>query len=392
MKMKLLIIPRELLLVVAILLASCTLVVVEAFSFSETNHPSSLRHHQHHHQRHHHGRLIPTRSSSTTLLQVGNVGSPSGDDDDDKPGVVTVEMEHVLRTALENVRAVMTLQQDDDTASKDTDNEDEEDAAATLLLESVVVSSDHAKEGRHAVVVAPSTIPGAGRGLVAQQDIPAGSITGFYPVHGLGVDLGDSSFIMGMDPCDDQAFYATSSEHRRPTDDYLQYLIGTRPLLGTTTASNHLFESANALLFLNANPNRAVNPLWTSHCVNDAATVKENTEAGIVDYYQRSRQGKNCVTVPFGPSPIMATITTRDVVQGEELFTSYGCAYWIPYILGAGDEEEEMTDVTESIQRQVQESAQDLFQCYRAAQTKYAEPAEALQEAFVNKQQKQQQV
>lgn len=387
--MRLLIIPRVLLLSFAIVLASCTLVVVEAFSFC-ANHPFLSRHH-------HHGRLSlprgPTRSR-TTLLQVGDVALPSGDDDG--PGVVTAEMEHVLRTALENVRAVMTLQQEDDT-SKDTDSttttnppEDENDEDdATLLLEEVVVSSN--KEGRHAVGVAPSTIPGAGRGLLAQQDIPAGSITGFYPVHGLGVDFGASSFIMGMDPCDDQAFYSTSSEHRRPTDDYLQYLIGTRPLLqdGTTTTSNHIFESANALVFLNANPNRAVHPLWTSHCVNDAATVEENTEAGIVDYYQRSRQGKNCVTVPFGPSPMMATITTRDVVQGEELFTSYGCAYWIPYILGDGDEEEEMTDVTEAIQREVQESAQDLFQCYRAAQTKYEEPAAALEAVFANKQQQQ---
>lgn len=79
------------------------------------------------------------------------------------------------------------------------------------------MSSD--KEGRHAVGVAPATIPEVGMGMLAKQDIPAGSVTGFSPVHGLVVDYGECSFNMGMDPCDDQALYSTSSEHSRPTDD-----------------------------------------------------------------------------------------------------------------------------------------------------------------------------
>jgi hypothetical protein len=257
-----------------------------------------------------------------------------------------------IRSALEDIRTFM-------------DAKDEASTTSSLAMSSLF-------QGKKSVVtVSQSSVPGGGMGLFAQQDIEAGTIISLYPVHGLGVDFGESSMVMGLDPSDQDYF------DNNPKDDYLLYLIGSRPL-GKTTKMADVF--GDAPLFVDFNPSRGpTTPHWLSNYINDGAIVGTNTEQGILDYYQRSRELKNCVLVPFGPSPIMASITTRDVLKGEELFTTYGCSYWIQYI---GDGNEEMVDVTEQIQAGVQETAQDLFQTFRTAQTKYAEEAIVFQRAF----------
>jgi hypothetical protein len=257
-----------------------------------------------------------------------------------------------IRSALEAMRAFM-------------DAKDGASTTSSLAMTSLF-------QGKKSVVtVSQSSVPGAGMGLFAQEDIKAGTIISLYPVHGLGVDFGDSSMVMGLDPSDQDYF------DNNPKDDYLLYLIGSRPL-GKTTNMADVF--GDAPLFVDANPSRGpTNTHWLSNYINDGAIVGTNTEQGIVDYYQLSRELKNCVLVPFGPSPIMASITTQDVSKGQELFTTYGCSYWIQYI---GDGNEEMVDVTEQIQAGVQQTAQDLFQTFRTAQTKYAKEAIAFQRAF----------
>jgi hypothetical protein len=65
---------------------------------------------------------------------------------------------------------------------------------------------------------------------------------------------------------------------------------------------------------------------FDSHRINDGATVLSNTESGALSYYRASRNAANCAHVPFGPSPLLATVTTRKVQRGEELLTTYGCS------------------------------------------------------------------
>lgn len=203
----------------------------------------------------------------------------------------------IFRSALEAIRMFMDTKDDASTTSS---------LAMRYLFQ----------ENKSVVTVSQSSIPGAGMGLFAQEDIEAGTIISLYPVHGLGVDFGESSMVVGLDQRDQDYF------DNNPKDDYLLYLIGSRPL-GKTTNMADVF--GDAPLFVDANPTRGpTTPHWLSNYINDGACVGTNTEQGIVDYYQLSRELKNCVLVPFGPSPIIASITTRDVSKGQELFTTYG--------------------------------------------------------------------
>jgi hypothetical protein len=275
-----------------------------------------------------------------------------------------------IRAALENMRALM------EQAENDSSSDDDEDPSL-MLLASIF------PEKQATVAVAESSIVGAGMGLFAQRDIPGGTIIAFYPVHGMGMDLDLSSIndeedeefsvFIGLDPTDQQYFDLTSN------DDYLQeYLVLGSRTLGTAGLAQVVSDVS---FLIDINPNRMVHPPWISHFINDGATLEENSEQGIMEYNQRSQEAKNCVhAVPFGPSPIMASVTTRDVKEGEELFSSYGGSYWVQYL---GDGTEEMVIVEEGIRKMAQDSkSEEFLRCLRSAQVRYAKEASALQIAF----------
>mmetsp|Transcript_8074 Transcript_8074/g.18030 ORF Transcript_8074/g.18030 Transcript_8074/m.18030 type:complete len:101 (-) Transcript_8074:602-904(-) len=89
--------------------------------------------------------------------------------------------------------------------------------------------------------------------------------------------------------------------------------------------------------------------------------------------------------IPFGPSPVLATVTTKKVKKGEELFTSYGVVYW----LGAVDltpEEEAKTAATpamsDKIRVQIMDSAKDLQKAMRGARATYENEMKDLEISF----------
>lgn len=70
---------------------------------------------------------------------------------------------------------------------------------------------------------------------------------------------------------------------------------------------------------------------WFSHLINDGTTPTLPGKDDLFNYYETSTLKQNCIDIPWGPSPLSATVTTRDghVKKGEELFTSYGACYWV---------------------------------------------------------------
>lgn len=231
------------------------------------------------------------------------------------------------------------------------------------------------------VHVKASSIPNAGVGLFARTGIPTGSIVSLYPVHAIGIDTegrGDTVYLSSSSTGDDNA---------SPRDyglDYIQYLMGSRPLGDTVT-------SMGGGVFVDAHPSKRDDADgWLSHYINDGATVASNTEHGILQYYADSRERKNCVQVPFGPSPVLVTVTTRPIERGEELFTSYGCFYWLEKILPLPAttmmprdvDDEECTEITESVLLQAKGTAQDIFQAMQSCRIKYKDHEEYLYEAF----------
>ena len=320
-----------------------------------------------------------TRMMSTTprlFVTKPNRVEETNSDDVQRPTVSILESHQqqkaLLRETLEKARYVMngiTSLQDDDTTNPEPSTSTHDDARMRMMM----ITIKDLFHRQQWVKVAPSSIPSAGRGLFAECDIPVGTMIGLYPVHGLGIDFGDSSLLLGMDPTDQEYFDSDEA-----TNAYQHYVIGSRPLGGLVEKATALLGT-DATIYLNANPNKEVVIPWTGHLVNDGAVVHENNEDSIVEYYRRSRQAKNCVCVPFGPSPFMAAVTTRDVAQGEEFFTSYGCSYWIEQL---GDGGEEISEVTAQIQAEVQETAKDLFRIYQLVQTKYAKESSAFQSMF----------
>ena len=98
----------------------------------------------------------------------------------------------------------------------------------------------------------------------------------------------------------------------------------------------------------------------------------------------QSTRAKNCVHIPFGPSPILATITTRKVKKGEELFTTYGAVYWLACVEDPGDDSTNAALMTETIQNQIVESARDLQRAMSSASTGYSSEIADLENAFNN--------
>lgn len=229
------------------------------------------------------------------------------------------------------------------------------------------------------VTVKTSTIPGAGMGLFAAQGMDIGTIVGLYPTHCIGIAMEESSPYVTLDVVNQNYF---DSDHQGDSNtmsrsNYMQFIVGSRPLLGVNVAQ--AFEGYP--IFIDTNPNQPVQPGWVAHLVNDGAIVTENSEAGLLEYYTQSNLRNNCVNIPFGPSPIVATVTTKALQRGEELFTSYGCLYWLQDIL---EPDEEPTDITDAVLEQSKETAKLLLSSMQKAGRTYVDQVTDLKELFEN--------
>ena len=216
--------------------------------------------------------------------------------------------------------------------------------------------------------VKESSIAGAGKGLFATKNIKAGSIISFYPAHALGIDNGIKQIFVSQRPSDEEYFRENPCESS-------SYLHATdQPIFNRPSFVEKIQDSGNLKdfpLFLDVNPNRDVDGCWVSQMINDGASVKTQSEEGILTYYKESKKRKNCIHIPFGPSPVMATIATRKIKKGEEIFTSYGCTYWA---LDVG--------ITPRIQLEINDSAKDLLSSMKLASSLYRNELEEIEAAY----------
>lgn len=204
------------------------------------------------------------------------------------------------------------------------------------------------------VHVKPSNIANAGMGLFATKNIKKGSIVSFYPVDSIGIEdvesvSGDMTTTTTIVRSRTEDYASNINNNSNNDQSYLLHIVGNRPLMKMDIMN----DLGGSSIFINVDVDVAVTPTslsgrdefdadsngttsslssasssvgFDSHRVNDGATVISNTELGALSYYQSSRAAANCVHVPFGPSPLLATVTTRKVKKGEELLTTYGCS------------------------------------------------------------------
>eukprot|EP00581_Thalassiosira_minuscula_P012010 CAMPEP_0183729586 /NCGR_PEP_ID=MMETSP0737-20130205/30680_1 /TAXON_ID=385413 /ORGANISM="Thalassiosira miniscula, Strain CCMP1093" /LENGTH=347 /DNA_ID=CAMNT_0025961817 /DNA_START=123 /DNA_END=1166 /DNA_ORIENTATION=- len=251
--------------------------------------------------------------------------------------------------------------------------------------------------------IAPSSLGDhAGLGLFATKNIKAGTVVGLYPAHALGYELvmpmpDDSKGELDEENLQDLSMFLAENEE---DEKYFSenphgnspYLHATdQPLFQRPSLLSSLFdEGKNEMappLYLDVNPNRngELDGTWTSHYINDGASLLDLTtsgnsvENGIEQYYIQSTRAKNCIHIPFGPSPILATVTTKKVKKGQELFTSYGVVYWLGAVDTLPEDEESTPGMTEKIQEQIVESARDLQKAMEDTRTSYATEMEDLE-------------
>ena len=90
--------------------------------------------------------------------------------------------------------------------------------------------------------------------------------------------------------------------------------------------------------------------------------------------------------IPFGPAPLMATVTTCKVKKGEELFTTYGGSYWLETLVQKMEEDEgndvKPVDITEAVQLKARQTAKDVFDSMCQTRKKYADLESELEKLF----------
>ena len=307
--------------------------------------------------------VCPPVKSFTARLSVPRISAPStsryphdrlllaSTDTDTEAKAEAVHVDQQLQEALAKMNFVMT---------------------ADFYEREPTLKQFHAKITKN-IEIKPSSIPEAGLGLFAKKPIKANTIVSFYPAHALGIDS-ESPFVTSN--LEDASYFA---EHPSSRSSYLHCTdqpLFQRPsiLVGK--------DISRVPLYLDANPHRKDSDAWVSHYINDGAKLESNTETGVLEYYQRTKAAKNCIHIPFGPSPVLATVTTKKVKKGEELFTSYGGTYWLGVWLDVHGEEG--VGITPKIQAEIQESARDLLASMKAASTVYKNQIEAMQRVFDN--------
>ena len=220
-----------------------------------------------------------------------------------------------------------------------------------------------------------SSIDGAGSGLFAAADLPAGALVAFMPVHGIGMDnlLGDgASTLVVLDDADGAYFDSVAA-----CPPYRQCLPG-RPARGLFFLAPELDAPDRTPAWIDANPARPLTPGWAGSLVNDGARCDAPDEASVVAYYAASAARKNVALVPVGPAPLMAYVTTRAVREGDELLTTYGCEYWLAAVPGAA----ERLEVTPRVLAPVREAAACLQEHAALVAREYAADVAQLEKAF----------
>mmetsp|Transcript_21045 Transcript_21045/g.31765 ORF Transcript_21045/g.31765 Transcript_21045/m.31765 type:complete len:211 (+) Transcript_21045:40-672(+) len=197
---------------------------------------------------------------------------------------------------------------------------------------------------------------------------------------GGGMQDGDSLLVFS-NPADEE-YFEQQPNFESACGNKLLILQATddihRPVFETTTTSQ-----SSVVFYQDVNPNQKTTPSWLSHIINDGSKTDDTKEESILKYYRETNERRNAFHIPFGPSPLMVTVATRHIKQGEEFFTSYDFLYWVMDVLNEDrDGFEKTMTVTESIGQEVDAIDAALWESSKGVVDRYHKEMDEIQSIF----------
>ena len=235
---------------------------------------------------------------------------------------------------------------------------------------------------QHTKVASGSNVV-AGKGLIAgNRDFDVGEVVALYLIHALGYangceppvkhrpeehcpdqDLNISGVVGTSDLIccqgEDASYFGVVPSNSNDTSammtdvDYSytmldpsgRYVFDVSPHRSSTSDNNfflaHFVNDAAAVadlsvLLANTTTARTITATNEQTKQHDDAIAQKTIETAMIDYWKSSLQNMNCIMIEFGPSPLMAYVTTKPVPVGKEFLASYGLGYWLGKV---GDDE-----------------------------------------------------
>jgi hypothetical protein len=139
----------------------------------------------------------------------------------------------------------------------------------------------------------------------------------------------------------DQLYFEQHDYESEPGNNLLVLQDHRKSILPSSLSQQQLqqlLKQEETILHLDVNPHQPTTPAWLSHIINDGATTLSHHEHDILEYYRVTNARRNCFHVPLGPSPLMATVTTTNVAEGDEFLTSYDFLYWVMDLVDKKDD------------------------------------------------------
>jgi SET domain len=166
----------------------------------------------------------------------------------------------------------------------------------------------------------PSTIPNAGWGVFAIQDIEPDELITLYPVDAVIYRKAGQSadtILLSPDISDHDSFAAFVNDSQAYMDYALLLDGGLRAI---------------------PDPAHRTDPVYLGHLINDYCAIlcaefqpltDEEKEDCLTNYDLSSQQNSNCVIKGGGGGCHMEIVSTKFISAGSELFLHYGGAYWL---------------------------------------------------------------
>ena len=168
------------------------------------------------------------------------------------------------------------------------------------------------------VRVGPSTIPGAGLGVFATRALEEGELITLYPGDGLlHFSDGAPDDETGTDDKVSVSFGSHVPLDRRRSQ--------TRSVAALTDARAYELP-ATSMMSLVGDPTIVEDAAYLGHMVNDVAACRSTSE--LAAYALATAERVNSAHKPLLGCHF-ASVTTRRVEAGGELFVSYGPGYWL---------------------------------------------------------------